>query len=173
MARLFFALYPRAAERAALAAMLPAGRVTGRVIPVDNLHMTLAFLGDVGEAVVDTLCAVEDAVPVPPFELCFGELAFWEGPRTRVLVPDTLPAEAVNLHCGIQRLLGDHELPFDRRQWSPHITLERRAVPEPTGPVSPVTVRFDEYVLMASETRQEGVVYTPLARWRLPSPEAV
>lgn len=168
MARLFFALHPRPAERLALAAALPAGATQGRIIPPDNLHITLAFLGEVGEEVADALRAMETPVLAQPFELRFDRLAYWEGARTRVLLPDAVPTAANQLQDGVQWLLKEQGLPFDRRQWLPHVTLERRAAPAPVGLVAAVTIPFDEYVLMQSETRQEGAVYTPLARWPLP-----
>ncbi|SEO44806.1 RNA 2',3'-cyclic phosphodiesterase [Aquisalimonas asiatica] len=173
MARLFFALYPDAAARASLAAVLPTDGARGRVIPADNLHVTLAFLGDVDATAADALRALQDAVPVPPFELCFERLVFWERARARVLVPEAVPPEAECLQAGIRRLLTGQGLSFDRRPWNPHVTLERRAAPAPTRPVTPIRIRFDDYVLMASETRPEGAVYRPLARWRLPPGDAV
>ncbi|MDH5265059.1 MAG: RNA 2',3'-cyclic phosphodiesterase, partial [Betaproteobacteria bacterium] len=67
MARLFFALWPDAAARAALAdlARATANRYGGRAVPAANLHLTLVFLGEVDPARIAALRRAVDGLASP------------------------------------------------------------------------------------------------------------
>ena len=71
--RIFFALWPDAGARDALSALArdTAAQTGGRAPSAGNLHLTLAFLGDVAAARIAALHALGPAVAaaVPPFTL--------------------------------------------------------------------------------------------------------
>ncbi len=141
---------------------LRAQRVTGNYTSRENLHLTLAFIGDYDdpEAVLE---AIERA-DFRPMDLaldgvgCFGDL-FWVG-----------LAENKALYAYVKRLrreLAEAGIPFDRKYFSPHITLIRRASVPGGGPV-PVSeapkgrMRASHVSLMRSDRGKNGMIYTEI-----------
>lgn len=132
-----------------------AQRVTGSFTPIENLHVTLAFIGDYPDP--------ED-VPLPeftPFELklsgygSFGDL-WWVG------LEKSPPLEACARR--LRRELADAGIPFDKKRFSPHITLVRRAVGQPAIEVPEVSMIVDHISLMRSERGRHGMIYTEVRR---------
>ena len=124
----------------------------------ENLHLTLAFIGEVPDAepVLDAL----SEVAFTPFALeleglgCFGDL-WWAG------VKDSAALEAVARR--VRRALAAHDIPFDRKKFSPHITLLRRARGEtPEIALRPVSMTADRISLMRSDRGRNGMIYTEL-----------
>ena len=133
--------------------------VRGNFTPEENLHLTLAFIGEYPDAatVLDALSAVSFA----PFELalegmgCFGDL-FWAG------LKDSAPLEA--LARKVRRALADQGIPFDRKRFSPHITLVRKAAGKLPGVrLRPASMRVGAFSLMRSDRGKKGMIYTELA----------
>ena len=66
----------------------------------------------------------------------------------------------------LRRSLAEAGIPFDRKRFSPHITLVRRAVPGAKGfpgiGVPAVTARVDRVSLMRSDRGKNGMIYTAL-----------
>ena len=133
--------------------------VRGNFTPEENLHLTLAFIGEYpdAEGVLDALSEVSFA----PFELalegmgCFGDL-FWAG------LKDSAPLEA--LARSVRRALAERGIPFDRKRFSPHITLIRRAAGKLPGlQLRPESMSVDAFSLMRSDRGKKGMIYTELA----------
>ena len=133
----------------------------GNVAPAENLHLTLAFIGEYPEP-EDVLRAM-DGVPFPPVELkleglgAFGDL-WWLG-----------VARCVPLEGYVKRLrhaLAEAGIPFDRKRFNPHITLLRRAELPPRArmdfAVPAATQRVERAVLMRSDRGRNGMIYTPI-----------
>jgi len=170
MSRLFFALYPDPDTRRAIHALT--GAVTGRDgrrVPADNIHLTLAFLGHLEPAAVDCVCAGADRLSGSGFELALDTLGHWQRPQVAWLgasrVPDALRALAAGL-AAVQAGCG---LAADEREYSPHVTLLRKARrPLPaTGLALTVAWRADSFVLMDSVSGAGGVSYTVRREWPL------
>ncbi|MBQ7515742.1 MAG: RNA 2',3'-cyclic phosphodiesterase [Schwartzia sp.] len=136
----------------------------GRLAPRENLHLTLAFIGEYGnpEAVAEAMTAI----PFVPFPLRlegvgqFGDL-YWAG----LSESPALSACARRL----RRSLAERGIPYDRKRFSPHITLVRKAVfhggtalPDVAPPSGEMLVRGIS--LMRSERGKRGMIYTELAR---------
>lgn len=152
--RLFVAIQLNREMRDALVGLqdqMRAQRVTGNYTPAENLHLTLAFIGDYPDP--------ED-VPLPsfsPFDLAlegygsFGEL-WWAG------LHDSPALEACVRR--LRRQLAEAGIPFDRKRFSPHITLVRRASGVPSLIVPRATMRVERLSLMRSERGRNGMIYT-------------
>ena len=135
--------------------------VRGSFTPEENLHLTLAFIGEYPEAqpVVDALSAVSfSAFPLALDGLgCFGDL-WWSGMR---------PSPALDaLARRVRRALAEQDIPYDRKRFSPHVTLLRKA----KGAVPPlrlqsVEMTVEAFTLMRSDRGKNGMIYTPLARF--------
>lgn len=134
--------------------------VRGSYTPEENLHLTLAFLGEVPDAgpVLEALSPVSFTA----FELClegmgrFGDL-WWAGIR------ESAPLAA--LARRVRHALAESGVPFDRKRFSPHITLLRGArgsMPEIRLGSASMTV--DTVALMRSDRGKNGMIYTELGR---------
>ncbi|HHB13073.1 MAG TPA: RNA 2',3'-cyclic phosphodiesterase, partial [Chromatiales bacterium] len=80
--RLFFALWPPAAVRVRMARVgrrLPRRR--GRPVPMENLHLTLAFVGPVDEETARCLETAAATVQPEPFTLVLDEVGQFRGSR--------------------------------------------------------------------------------------------
>ena len=97
----------------------------GRFTASDNLHLTLAFLGEVGEERVPGLQALMDGIKVPEMQLVFSETGafrggselWWIGIRQNELL-STLQSELV-------KKLKASGFKVDSKKFKPHITLAR------------------------------------------------
>lgn len=132
--------------------------VRGRFTAEENLHLTLAFIGEVPDAqpVLDALSTVSFA----PFALalegmgCFGDL-WWAGLR------DSAALEA--LARKVRRALAEREIPFDRKRFSPHITLIRKASGKLPGlQIRETSMTVRAVSLMRSDRGKKGMIYTEL-----------
>jgi RNA 2',3'-cyclic 3'-phosphodiesterase len=184
--RLFVALEPPDGVRrriAALAAELKrsAGRAADDVrrIPVENVHLTLQFLGAVPEERVPafTAAVVAAAAAARPAALeVKGAGGFPNARRPRVLWlglgGDVAAAEA--LVAALGRSLGPLGFAPEDRPWSAHLTIgrarESRGAPGLAGALAPrpdaegVPWRAAEVVLFESHLSPKGPRYEALLR---------
>ena len=139
---------------------LRAQGVTGNYTKRENLHITLAFIGDYGDP-VDVLEAMEQ-VEFSPIDISldgvgsFGDL-FWVGLKENPQLAGYVKK--------LRRVLAECGIPFDRKRFSPHITLIRkcsykggREIPvsdPPKGRMKAVRVS-----LMRSDRGKHGMIYT-------------
>lgn len=150
-----------------------------RWVPVENIHITLKFLGDVSESNLDLLKEMLEAEVArhPQLEISAGELgAFPSIRRPRVLwVNVQAPPELVALQRGIDNEAA--RLGYDReeRAFSPHLTLgrvSRNANSSDARRISEVlekyvvgyigAARIREVILYRSDLYPNGAVYTPI-----------
>jgi len=126
--RLFIALWPSDAERAAIAQWQAQWLWPERasVVRAERLHITLHFLGDVAPQRIADLKYVLKPVPAPGFDLHFGKPDIWQH-GTAVLRPDNSPVTLRGLHARIGLALAAIEMPVEERPYRPHVTLARRA----------------------------------------------
>lgn len=165
--RLFFAIMPNAETRSTIQrttrdAVKQAG---GRPVPPRNLHITVAFLGNID---ADAARAVmrNPALDVSGFFVEFGR--YWHSKRNRMLwlEPLTVPHELKILEKQLWQGLSEHGFVREERPYRPHVTLARNANPVPT---SEVTFRWQvrSLSLVESITHASGSRYEPLHTWQL------
>ena len=162
--RLFIAIQLSESLRRAVRAVQEDFRrqgVSGNFTPAENLHLTLAFIGEYPDpgAVLEAMAAA----PFSPFDLrleglgAFGDL-WWIG-----LARNEALAGCVRR---LRRSLAEAGIPFDRKRFSPHITLVRRAVcARPGLPVAAVPeaeMRVERIALMRSDRGRNGMIYTEI-----------
>ncbi len=132
--------------------------IRGSFSSEENLHLTLAFIGEYPDAerVLDALRGVDFA----PFALGleglgrFGEL-WWAG------LEQSAALEA--LARRVRRALAEAGIPYDRKRFSPHITLLRRACGDAAGVRVPAaSMRVERFCLMRSDRGKSGMRYTEL-----------
>jgi RNA 2',3'-cyclic 3'-phosphodiesterase len=128
--RLFIAIPFPADTAAALAAALPSDLPALRRVAPELLHVTLAFIGSVGEERLSDVTAAADAAAraTPPFEIRFARLGRFpeRGPVRMVWVGTGEAAPLVERLGGAVRAeLAGRRVPFDQKPLRPHVTLAR------------------------------------------------
>ena len=134
----------------------------GNYTPAENLHLTLAFIGEYPDP--DEVLDALEPVSFDPFSLktdgfgSFGDL-WWIG-----------LSGSQRLETAVRRVrhaLSDAGIPFDRKRFSPHITIIRKAsyggkdkYPAVEIPAAEMTV--ERISLMRSDRGKHGMIYTEL-----------
>ena len=142
---------------------LKAQGVTGNYTKRENLHITLAFIGEYGNP--DAVLDVMERVDFEPIEIrldgvgCFGEI-FWAGLADNPELTDYVKR--------LRRELSAQGIPYDKKRFSPHITLIRKfsyrggkRIPiQNAVQGSMIATRVS---LMLSERGKNGMIYTELS----------
>lgn len=175
--RVFFALWPDAGARDALWALArdTAAQARGRAPPAGNLHVTLAFLGDVAAARLAALDAIGPAVAaaVPPFTLTLDRVGAFGDGRIAWAGASAPPRDLERLALSLTDALAKEGFPTERRAFHPHVTLARHCRRRAgTGNVAPIAWRVERITLNASELSPRGPRYRELGAWPLRSAEA-
>jgi RNA 2',3'-cyclic 3'-phosphodiesterase len=188
--RLFFALWPDAQQRGARAHATGKGvrSCGGRPVPVQSLHVTLAFLGAVPEGRVPELDRiarrVADAFPADaqPLLLSFDRLVHWARPQILcALGPeepaaaqatgaprDTDTASAPTLSATLKNETAGAGFSPDLKPFRAHVTVARKVVHAPSElALQPVLWCFDAFALIESRTDPDGPVYSVIESYLL------
>ena len=135
--------------------------VRGNFSRPENLHVTVAFLGEVKDP-APAMKALE-SVPVPELRLTsgplgnFGEL-LWIGLRKNSALEEYV--------AEVRHALDNAGVEYDRKKFRPHITLVRRAdwpyqvLVEELAEVHRVRMTVDRVCLMKSERIDGKLTYT-------------
>ncbi len=168
--RLFFALWPEEAVREAL---LKESRgwvkaSGGRPMRRENIHLTLAFLGNVDEAVARCVQEAAAKVSAEPFDLPFERYGYFSRPRVFWSGPRETPTPLVRLVAELNAVLEPCGIHPEKRPFKAHLTLARKARP-PKGEwrMSALPWRVESFVLVESLPSPEGVRYEVIGRWGL------
>lgn len=167
--RLFFALWPDDATRDALASAAALLNLRdGRPAQRADLHMTLAFLGEVPEARVAALCAMAGGLRVSSFELGISAAGWWRRSRLAWLAPATVPPALTALGMALQQ--GAGIAAEGVASYRPHVTVAR-GVRRPPGLLASFSVPWAarDFVLVSSNSASTGPRYQTLAQWPLAS----
>jgi RNA 2',3'-cyclic 3'-phosphodiesterase len=130
--RLFIAAYlPPEVERhfaatvgtLAVAGPMPEGQSL-RLVPAEQWHMTLAFIGEVDDARADDAAEVLRALPpLAPQVRIEGGGRFGRGKFTTLVAK--VDGDVAPLGAAVRAQLKKRRLPFDRRPLQPHVTVAR------------------------------------------------
>ena len=164
--RLFFALWPEAADRAALVAGTARAvrRCGGRPIPASNLHVTLAFLGSVAQARVPELKKIA-ATRAAGFgassvSLRFAHLVHW--PRLELLCAVTAdePPSPALLATALKDATAAAGFAPDLKPFRAHVTVARKVLRFEATVLAPIEWRFERFALIDSRTERGGPIYS-------------
>jgi 2'-5' RNA ligase len=170
MARLFFAVVPDDAVRGRLAqaAGSLALRTGARPVARNNLHATLAFVGDVPAVSIDALREIGRAQTACRFAMRFDAFEFWPKPAVVVVrateVPQPLEALWLRLHAD----LAMHGWAQNPKRLRPHVTLARHVAQSPDfPPLGAFDWEARDFSLLRSDTSGLQPSYTVLDTWPL------
>jgi 2'-5' RNA ligase len=148
----------------------------------EALHVTLKFVGQVGDAQLAEIKQALAQVSAAPFEVRFGETGFFPGTRApRVFWVGVESTEALpSLAGAIDAALEKTGIPREDKPYRPHLTLARapsdsaasRAFQQLPAKLPAEIPRFgtmaaQEFFLYQSEPMRGGSRYTKLARFPL------
>jgi RNA 2',3'-cyclic 3'-phosphodiesterase len=170
--RLFIGVGISAEARAALAKAAEQARLCtdARWVPVEQYHVTLAFLGECGGDALPALESLlwETAAGVSPFLLTlYGFGSFGREDDAILYAALQNQPALLSLSDAVRLRLAGAGQAFDPKPFAPHVTLARKArlTPGEALPAfSPVTFPVDALTLYHS-SRAEGVLrYIPVIR---------
>ena len=134
--------------------------VQGNFTYTENLHLTLAFIGEYPDP--EPVLEVLSSVPFVPFSLTLDGLGafhqvWWAGIR-----------ENPELDTYVKRLrhaLAEAGIPYDRKRFSPHITLVRKPAGRGEEALSGLhfegeSMTVERISLFRSDRGKRGMIYT-------------
>ncbi len=132
--------------------------VKGNFTTRENMHLTLAFIGEYNDPgyVSDVLSQIE----FEPVRLVidgfgsFGDL-FWIGIKEHKGLETNVKR--------IRRALADNAIPFDKKKFTPHMTIARKIRYDkgfPTDAPFPAAMDVECISLMRSDRGKSGMIYT-------------
>ena len=130
--------------------------VTGSYVPVQNLHVTLAFIGETDQ--MQQVKAVMDQVPLEKGRLSFSSYGnfgdvFWIGIKGNQKIKKYV--------SDLRRALKDTGIPCDTSKFEPHVTLLRKMKGRRPAdlPVPQEDMMIKKISLMKSELKDGKRVY--------------
>ncbi|MDJ0822608.1 MAG: RNA 2',3'-cyclic phosphodiesterase [Paracoccaceae bacterium] len=98
----------------------------GRLVPEENLHLTLSFLGEQSEEAVEAAHLALSGVRAAAFDLRLAGVGSFGKQVPQVIYADVAPCPALmDLAQRITRSLRTAGLMFEKRRFRPHVTLAR------------------------------------------------
>jgi 2'-5' RNA ligase len=165
--RLFFALWPPRETAKALGewASQVAAAAGGRAIAQENIHLTLAFLG---EADPRKASAAAARATGKSFELPIDTRKYWKHNKIVWAGPAAMPEELASLVESLHGSLKAKGFVLEERPFAAHITLVRKAGLARDLPELP-RVRWParEFVLVRSTPAGDGSRYDALGSFPL------
>lgn len=149
-----------------------------RWVPADQIHLTLAFLGEVDEATTERLSGELLQIHAPEFKLRFTGTGCFPGrSRPRVLWIGLEPEPRLNiLAASVRTAVLSCGIPQEERPFSPHITLARLKLPaskeagafldQPAKQTIP-SLFVRDFTLFQSRLTTQGAVHTQIKHFPL------
>ena len=132
--------------------------VRGSYVPAQNLHVTLAFIGETKDA--SSVKTAMQSLSCKPFRMAFAEMGVF----------DNLLWVGIKGNQGLNKLakyvgtaLDEAQIPYDRKKFVPHVTIIRN-MGGPWKKVSPpkADMTVKKVSLMKSEQKNGKQVYTEI-----------
>lgn len=176
-ARLFLALWPDEVVRARLTGVMDSlqSTVSGKWVRPDNLHITLAFLGDVEAERWPELHHIGAESAGQGFSLALDHVQFWPRNGIVCLAPRHAPPALTALAADLSKRLRGAGFSIESRPYKAHLTLARKGRSERTFlPLAESVIWTPQAVcLMESHLGRDGPAYIQRESWPLASPEAI
>ncbi|MEM7544759.1 MAG: RNA 2',3'-cyclic phosphodiesterase [Pseudomonadota bacterium] len=177
--RLFAALsLPETAAERLIA--LQSGLPVGRIVPPENLHLTLCFFDEIEGNAVDDLHFALDGIRAKRFDYCLDGIGGFGDPRLRQIHATVQNSDALrHLHEKVAAAARRTGVVLPHRRYVPHVTLARLSAAEGRASgrlakwmaagadilIGPI--RADRFQLYRSTLGPSGPVYAQMASYPL------
>lgn len=140
-----------------------------RRIPVQNFHLTVAFLGETDDTALQKLSEIFEDFSHASFVLHLNDIGYWPDSNVLWLGPSDIPDELTTLHKICKQAgnrIGAHA---GGKRYQPHLTLARKlTLPPGSALMQPEFVfKVDALQLWSSVREAKGARYDTLATWPL------
>ena len=135
--------------------------VKGNYTPSENMHMTLAFIGEYNDP--DKVLEALGAVDFEPFTITMNYVGHFDDLWWTGIAESK---ELSNLAKQVRHELANAGIPFDRKRFVPHMTILRKPVYTATmnlkTNILTTEMKVDHISLMLSTRGKNGMIYTEL-----------
>ncbi|WP_128514045.1 RNA 2',3'-cyclic phosphodiesterase [Tabrizicola thermarum] len=133
-----------------------------RKVEAQNLHLTLVFLGECPEPVLDAAHEGFDALRERRFTLSLQGLGLFGKARPHTVWAGVAPsAPLTHLQAKVETIARRAGCPIDARKFVPHVTLGRLPAMDPAD-----TARLEQAVARGAGFRSEPWEVSELTLWR-------
>ncbi|MEQ8896273.1 MAG: RNA 2',3'-cyclic phosphodiesterase [Roseovarius sp.] len=153
----------------------------GRPVPPENWHVTLAFLGNQPEEVLERLHERLAELEAPAFDMRVAGVDIIGGRKPSLLYAGVDKSDALgHLRKKVRQLVRAGDIDLSRERFRPHVTLARfrkrlteletqriAGVLEAWGDVEAGVLPVDHFTLYRSLSSPDGMIYEPLADYPL------
>ncbi len=141
-----------------------------RLVPVQNYHITIAFLGEIDGAVQQSIVEdIENRNLGGAFALALNRVGYWPDARVLWLGSDKACEAANKLAQTCKQIANRSGVRVSGKKFEPHITLARKpVVAPPAALIDPdFTVQFESLQLYQSILDRSGARYVEVESFRL------
>lgn len=171
--RVFFALWPAPTIQKQLGHIARSLKPMcgGRSVQTQNIHLTLAFLGNIDINRLPELQLAASRISAHSFNFLISEIDYWKRNKIIYAKAKRFPPELYLLAASLSDALTEADFKFDQHTFKPHITLLRQAKNATKNDLTrPIQWRAKEWCLLQSKLTLKGANYTPLGCWPLTPP---
>jgi RNA 2',3'-cyclic 3'-phosphodiesterase len=170
--RVFFAAWPDDSGREPVASVgrVVATQAGGRAPVPANIHLTLAFVGNVAARRLETLREIGATVSrvATPFVLALDRIDGFRDAGIAWIGTSARPPELERLVGHLRDSLAGGGFPVDDRAFRVHVTLARRCTRRvPAAAIAAIIWHVERMTLTASDLGSGGSRYRDLATWGL------
>lgn len=156
----------------------------GRLVPPENFHITLAFLGAQPRPVLEDVHSMLDGIQPDPIDLEVDGLGVFGGEKPRLLFAQIVPNKPLNaLRKKVRTAAREAGIDLGHESYHPHITLARFGGSGLVGPEVLDVQQFlsarmgrakgaftaEGFTLFESRLGSEAPYYSALAEYGIPS----
>ncbi|MGY0562978.1 MAG: RNA 2',3'-cyclic phosphodiesterase [Paraglaciecola chathamensis] len=137
-------------------------------VKASNLHITLAFLGEITENHLDALSQYVDShLNMQCFSITLDYVGYWSKPKALWLGNTALPKEQLELVDCLQKAAATCGIKMQKRDYISHLTLARKCHENPPAALIEPNFMFlnTELTLYESVSSPHGVLYRPILSW--------
>jgi 2'-5' RNA ligase len=135
-------------------------------VPVENYHVTLAYIGTVNADREKMLIERLGEIKADSFPLLINKTDYWPTPKVLHLIPTMTPPRLLDLQRKVNKAIEHIGLPIETRPYRPHLTLYRKIsqerfeqLEEDGLPEPHVDIAVEQFAIYESISDRDGVHY--------------
>jgi len=164
--RIFFALWPDDEIRKEISQAFQSSaysKAEGQLYNLQNLHLTLHFIGNVSAEQYTCLIEAAEKVEFTEFTLSLDKFGVFEKAKVFWLGSSDIPAELTHLHSELGEYLSHCDYKCEDRVYTPHVTLMHKTkYLKIEENVKLVSWRVSRFALVESVSVNGVVLYKPV-----------